>query len=475
LSTVLPHFAVDKEGLAKLLERRGKAFAITELIQNAWDQNVSRVDVLLTRVKNTPFVRVVVEDDDPDGFHDLAHAYTLFAESVKKNDPELRGRFNLGEKLVIALCRKATIATTKGTVAFTDEGRVMGRRKRERGSLFTGVLRMTDAELRETERVVRSLLAPRGFVTTFNGEALYSREPMTEFIATLPTERADAQGYLRVTKRQTMVEVYEPREDETPTLYELGIPVVETGDRWHVNVMQKVPLNTDRDNVKPSYLRDLRAHVLNETAILLTKEDAAEKWVDDALADDLVEPEAVALALDLRYGEKRVIFDPSDTEANRIAASRGYTVIPGNSLSKAAWGNVRAAQAAKPAGQVTPSPRPFHPGAPPLKTIPEREWTDAMKVTVHYAQKFGKEVLGFAPMVTLANDSGWPFAAAYGSRRLTLNLARVHYGVPGNEDFDDLLIHEFAHEFGSHLSSQYDKALSRLGAKAIQAARRGAL
>ena len=26
-------------------------------------------------------------------------------------------------------------------------------------------------------------------------------------------------------------------------LYELGIPVVETGDKWHYSVRQKVPLN----------------------------------------------------------------------------------------------------------------------------------------------------------------------------------------------------------------------------------------
>jgi hypothetical protein len=35
-------FDVDKQGLAKLLERRGKAFAIMELIQNAWDTNAKK-------------------------------------------------------------------------------------------------------------------------------------------------------------------------------------------------------------------------------------------------------------------------------------------------------------------------------------------------------------------------------------------------------------------------------------------------
>jgi hypothetical protein len=473
--TTKPHFEVDRGGLAKLLERRGKAFAVTELIQNGWDQNVSRVDVTLERVPGTPFVRLVVDDDDPDGFHDLAHAYTLFAESIKKDNPELRGRFNLGEKLVIALCRDAEIETTKGTVRFTNDGRVMSRARRTRGSRFTGALRMTSAELDEATRVVRSLIAPRGFVTTFNGEPLHSREPVTEFTATLPTERSDEHGYLRRTQRLTTVEVYEPQDGETPTLYELGIPVVETGDRWHVNVMQKVPLNIDRDNVTPSYLRTLRALVLNETTELLNTDDASEKWVDDALADKAVEPEAVTTALDLRFGTKRVIYDPSDQEANRIAAAKGYSVIPGSAFSKAAWGAVRRAQAARPAGQVTPSPKPFSPDGKPLSTIPESEWTTEMKAMVEYAARFGKAVLGFVPSIQLTKDRGWQFAAAYGpGNGLTLNVSRIYAGV-GEEELDDLLIHEFAHQFGSHLSASYDAALSRLGAKAISEVRAGRL
>ena len=38
----------------------------------------------------------VVEDDSPDGFRDLTEAYTIFAESYKKVDPEKRGAFNIG-------------------------------------------------------------------------------------------------------------------------------------------------------------------------------------------------------------------------------------------------------------------------------------------------------------------------------------------------------------------------------------------
>ncbi len=64
------------------------------------------------------FADLTVEDDAPEGFTDLTHAYTLFAPSTKRANPEQRGQFNLGEKLVLAVCEQASICTTKGTVVF---------------------------------------------------------------------------------------------------------------------------------------------------------------------------------------------------------------------------------------------------------------------------------------------------------------------------------------------------------------------
>jgi hypothetical protein len=75
---------------------------------------------------------------------------------------------------------------------------------------------------------------------------------------------ADEAGVLRVVRggRETNVEVYEPEQGETAMLYELGVPVVETGDRNDVNILQKVPLNVNRDNVPPAYLRTVRTLLL---------------------------------------------------------------------------------------------------------------------------------------------------------------------------------------------------------------------
>jgi len=58
-----------------------------------------------------------------------------------------------------------------------------------------------------------------------------------------------------------------------------------------------------------------------------------------------------------RFGDKRVSFDPSDPEANKLAVSQGYTVVHGGMMSSAAWQNAKAANAILPAGQVTPGPK----------------------------------------------------------------------------------------------------------------------
>ena len=229
-------FEVDKEGLGNLLARRGRYFAILELLSNGWDQNVTRVDVTLEKIPNRPFARLIVEDDDPEGFIDLTHAWTLFAPTKKRYDAEKRGRFNLGEKLVLAVCREATISTTTGTVVFDEKGRRKSRKKRDVGSEFSGLIRMNQEEFDEACAVIETVLPPPNIITTFNGEVLKPRDPVGSFPDMLETEIGDAGGVMRRSWRNTQVRIYKIREGETSYLYEMGIPITETGDRWHYDV-----------------------------------------------------------------------------------------------------------------------------------------------------------------------------------------------------------------------------------------------
>lgn len=474
-------FEVDKKGLAQLLQRKGLAFVLFELIQNAWDERCTQVDVTLERIEGSKFVRLVVEDNHPAGFADLSHAFTLFAESAKKGNPEQRGRFDLGEKLVLALCREAEIASTTGTVRFDETGRHLLRKKRAAGSCFTGVLRMTEAERIACDAAVLQLLPPAGVTTTYNRRPLIARLPVATVTVTLPTEIADGEGVLRRTQRKTTVDVLEPLPGEQASLFEMGLPVVETGDRWHLDVQQKVPLNLERDNVSPSYLARIRAAVLDHMSRELTTEEVNATWVRDAMntyGDDLSDV-TVARVVALRFGEKSVSFDPTDPEANHLAVSQGYRVVHGGSMSKSEWDAVRRAGALLPAGRVTPSPKPYSdsPDARPQKRLDRDKWTPEIQDTVAYIARISEALLETHVSVDITSDITWPFAAAYGRGQMVLNLGHLSHAwfdraAPGRmERINALTLHELAHHFsGNHLSSEYHDALSDLGAKMTRTA-----
>lgn len=468
-------FEVDRKGLAQLLERKGKEFIVFELTQNAWDEHTREVRVTLERIAGTRSVRLRVEDDNPDGFADLTHAFTLFAQSAKKSDASKRGRFNLGEKLVLAMCDEAEIASTRGTIVFDASGRHSKRTRTERGSVFTGTLKMTNEELEHCARAMRTLIAPAGVATWFNGDRLAARQPLASVEATLPTEVANAEGQLKATSRKTRIDIYEPLPGERPMLYELGIPVVATDDRWHLDIAQKVPLNLDRDNVPPAYLSRVRALAVEAMHEALTTEDANAAWVREALqrnGHDLTDATVQTLTR-LRFSDNAVAYDPSDPEANKLAVAKGYVVVHGWQMSKSEWELTRRAGGLPPAGQVTPSPRPYSEGGAPQKLLAPDSWTPRMSAVADYTQRLGRELLGAEVSVRMVRDIAWPFAAVYTPHCVTFNLGRLgHKWFEGpRAAITELIVHELAHEFsGDHLSADYHDALSRLGAKLAEIA-----
>ena len=113
---------VDKRGLAKKLAHKPKVFILHELLQNAWDEDVTEVQVKAEMLAGRPVCRIKVFDDCPEGFQDLASIYTLFRDSKKAPDPTKRGRFELGEKLVAAVALRMEVVTTKGGVLIEGDG-----------------------------------------------------------------------------------------------------------------------------------------------------------------------------------------------------------------------------------------------------------------------------------------------------------------------------------------------------------------
>jgi len=212
---------------------------------------------------------------------------------------------------------------------------------------------------------------------------------------------------------------------------------------------------------------------LNALAAKLRPEESKQSWVTNALEDARVEKTAVDKVVTDRFGEKRVIFDPSDKEGTKIAMSQGYTVIPGGALPAAAWDNIRTYGTALPAGQVTPSPKPYSADGRPEHVIPPEQWTDAMRKRVAFAKEFFKRLIGETLTVRIVHEFGVSWSANFGYGELCLNYSRLGkrwFALPNRaEEVLDLLLHEYCHEtVHDHLSAEMYRTATRLGARLAQ-------
>jgi hypothetical protein len=470
-------FEVDRKGLAKLLQDRGVAFVLYELLANAWDApGTSLVRVILEPIAGGPRARLTIMDDAPGGFTLLEHAWTLFAESERKTNAEARGRWNLGEKLVLSMCESAEVITTTGGVRFDKDGRHMLRRKRTSGSSFAATIRLPKKQVEEVLEAAKLVIPPPSVTVMINGGSLPRPVPVRAIPnCTLATEIADGEyGVLRKSRRATTVRLYQPT-GQGARLCEMGIPVVATDLPWTVDVAQKIPLTLDRGNVAPGFLRELRVIVLNHMAEKLPEAAINEPWVRQACSGEDAAPAAVRTVLTRRYGADAVAYDPTDLEGTKLSVAAGTTVVYPASLSAGEWKNARKADLLPPAGTVTPSPRVLcsENGIPPED--PETwkpEWTRRAAEIVRLSQVlFGfKVVVQIQKQCLSVNARAW-----YGMGGvLTLHvwkLGNEWFKRPlADEDVLSLIIHELAHEYAKdHLSNEYHRACCDLGARLAMA------
>jgi hypothetical protein len=461
-------FEVDKDGLRQLFDGRDKAFVIRELVQNCVDEpGVTFVDVMIAQAEDKGRAKIKVVDNAPEGFYDLRHAYTLYARTRKRPDPEKRGRFNLGEKQILSICEEAMIITTKGTVEFRRDGtRHKTGGKTKSGSIFYATVRMTKSDIRDAVKAAKTFILPDGIEFKVNGRTITHGAPLKTITAKLTTEHEGADGQWKRTQRKTKVEIYEPRLGEKPMLYELGLPVVELegGDPWHVNVLQRVPLNSDRDNVSPAFIRDVRAEVLNKLADSLSDEQAAESWVSDATDDERVDAEAVRTVVNKRFGDYAVVADPSDPQSRERAIMAGYTIVPARSFSSDTWRNVRSSGALKSSSQVFGTPEKD------VERMPDSDLTEDMRSVAEIVHKIDREVWKTGVEVAFHKALGNVMAEwQHGTPpTISFNVRRLgkKWFEPRNLDAQvELIVHELGHYRGTHLDHAYIDALCEIAGR----------
>ena len=452
-------FEVDKEGFKELQLGKSKAYILRELIQNAWDENI-KVCKVSTEFDNRS-VKITVEDDNPEGFKDLRDAFTLFKHTNKRQDTSKRGRFNIGEKQVIAVCDEAYIETTKGTVAFLEDGRHQLVRKREKGSAVILNLRM---DFSEYEAMLKSLdvyLTPQGIRTIVNGKVLGYKIPYKIITANLQTE-VDEKGILKKTMRNTELHIHKVIQDEPTFLYELGIPVTSIECQYSIDVQQKIPLNIDRETVSQSFLRDVFAEVLNATAQEITPEQSSQVWIREATGDERIQTEAVKQVIEKRYGDKVLVANPFDRNSIDEAISQGYRVIYGSELSKEEWTNIKKENLILATSDVF--------GTSFADSAPFTDLTEGHLLVKALAQKIAKRILDINLTVNFVKSQA-SCAAQYGNGTLTFNISKLPQTY-----FEDylrtikLIVHELGHHYGNHTENSYHEALTDMAQQLVMIA-----
>lgn len=461
-------FVVDKEGLRKTLSRKGKAFAIYELLQNGYDEHSTKLEVTLTEPTNNKSVLTCI-DNAPNGYMELSNAHTMFGDSKKKSDANKRGRFNVGEKYVLALCDSATVMSMTGRTVFKSNGtRVHDNKRTEVGTVFRGEMPLTKDEFNDMVAKVKLVIPP--VQTIFNGVEIPQRKPLHTFVTKLPTEVADENGILRSRARVTQVRLYEVPMGQSAMLYEMGMPVVDIDCKWSVDIQQKVPLNIERDNVTPSYLKTVYQAVLDERSDYLNEDDAAEAWVSSALSAANIKTETVKNIAAKRFGEDAVLYDQADLGANREAVAAGRVVIPRGAVTPEIRKNLMKAGVQKAGEEFSTR------SSGPVGLIPDSQLTKSQLRYKQFIEQVAPLVLDHPlSKVEFADD---PNAKLYGCTQwlrlgyiFTVNVA--HHDVDDWNRNYDLFIHELAHFYvqrNDHLFEDFWRACSDIGAKLAQVA-----
>jgi len=461
--TMRSRFEVSTEGMRELQSGRAPWQLAKELVSNAWDEETTLCKVdLYSIASRTAYLSVY---DNGRGFKDIRDAWTLMGHTDKRLDPEVRGRFNIGEKEILSIAQEAKITTSGKVITFPREGgrHVTKDYRNQEGTLVEVWLTWGTNQVREVAERLKCMLVPQGVTYLVNGETVFPENPFKEVEATLETVLQDRAGEPMTTaRRKAKVELYRLSNHGKPQLYEMGVPVQAMDCPYSVNVMQKIPLPPNRDTVKDSYLQDIYTLVLNATAEEVT--DAAANWTRVAVEDKDVSPEAVKTIIRKRYGDKVALWS-SDTRSNEKAMLAGYAIVNGRTLSereREVFGNhgILHTSDVFPINYVH------------TDSLLEEQLTDGMRRVRVYAKQLYRGLFGRELRVSFYSNPHIGDAADFGYGEVSFNvgsLGRAWFDAIG-EKATSLLLHEFAHTRGVGHEPSYYRSLEELAGRAVHLA-----
>ena len=457
-------FEISAIGMKMLHEGRPLWQLVKELIANCFDEEISLCSVSINTV-GKGIIEVIVEDDGQ-GFIDIEDSWTLMKPTPKRSNPNVRGRFNIGEKELISVSRNAIIETVGKSVIFDLKGgRKVKNNKRENGTIITATVRGKQNEIQNTMETLRTFIAPKNVNYILNSNHIevlpvYNREKITTFETTLKTVLASGLNEpIRNTTRKTKIDVYKPIK-EKGGIYEMGIYIQDTEMPYDININQKVPLPPNRDVVSNSYLQDVYAEVLGRVKDEVSESNSSASWINLALEDDRTTIETVRVMKEKQIGTNTVLWS-TDQQANEDAIIDGKDIIHGRTL------NPIVREKYKEVGLQT-SHDVY--GADTIPRISFEDPTRDMLRVETYTRQLSQKLLGIDCEVTFSNNPTANQLASYNpsTNKLDFNVGRLGkkwFGNCPSEKHTSLIVHELGHAnrgVNHHTGEYVDTLISML-------------
>ena len=470
-------FAVDTEKRAALVRSRSMPHVVKELLANSLDAGATRIDLRCERAEDTRRNRVglkgfrVICTDDGHGCDDPEILRRVGA-STSDLHAETRGRFGQGLIDLICISEVAEIRTGQHRLKFDANGCSISRTRGSiNGMQVEAIMRHDGTGFSMLQSFFAGIILPEATSLIVDGTEVAARTTTRVFdgIPLRTVVFSKDSGQVRRFQRNTRIEILSKHADE-PMIYELGIPVDTMPWQlpFDVNVLQKTPLDTERDMLPEKYKTGLLAKLIapmSDEYIEVMREVGE---VPTEIRDDRNN------ATSLSNAAQRIM-------VKTVTGSESESIVRRNPLDK---DDLSESQELENLG-LTPVNRGSVPaGVSELikdATSVAAKHDDICKPRFRKDRNFPKEtdrqracmsVFGeiasalVAKKVRVERVGGGSVAAAYGNGKLSLNIDVAHiWNEPLGEKSLGLLIHECAHDRVSGHAVAFQREVERLGGK----------
>lgn len=302
---------VSIEGFAEQNAARPIEHLVKELVQNSLDSIETNIGEISLYTKEPPTELPsqystdtiakkhrtwVICKDNGIGITKIENIRTVFWTS--KHDSHLkRGRMGRGFKELLCLSKEVKVKSLNKIAHFkidSANNHKLDILELEESESLTEDTKGTTVEMlielpkeevsKKLKGYFQTLLIPKDCDFSVENVKIEKRMPKYSIFGSLTTESFEGGKWVKPQKK-TEIEIYKKLDSESEGLiFEMGIPVcpVEWDLPYHVNILQRVPMNPNRDAVMPGYANKIHRCCLASLIEELDSEQTRATWVGEA-------------------------------------------------------------------------------------------------------------------------------------------------------------------------------------------------